>query len=186
MDRCSDDPRVRDTQTRLIESLLELTIERGYGRTRIKDILERASVARSTFYAHFDDKDDLFVGGFDLFRVRPIEVADPEGPLPLPDVTRPLSHAALFRDLYQSLKASGELDLPLGKMRRDLVAGYEDVFADLATRGFTLSGDPKLLARFVAGAFVAVVVDWLERGARETPSAVAASLEDLIRRAATG
>lgn len=182
----SDDPRPPATRSRLLESLLELTIERGYGKIRVRDILERAAVARSTFYAHFDNKDDLLVGGFDLFRVRPV---DREGTQPeplLPDVEPPLAHAALFRDLYESLAKGGDLDLPLQRVQSDLFAGYSEVFEDLESRDFKLSGPPEILARFATGAFLALMIDWLDRGAKEPAREVAEQFQGLLRRAISG
>jgi AcrR family transcriptional regulator len=58
------DPRVRRTRQLLHEALLTLAVERGYDAITVQDILDRAEVARSTFYAHFSDKDDLLLGGF--------------------------------------------------------------------------------------------------------------------------
>lgn len=40
---------------------MELMVERGYERVTVQDILDRADVGRSTFYAHFRSKDDLLV-----------------------------------------------------------------------------------------------------------------------------
>ncbi len=60
----SSDPRVKRTRRRLHEALLALSIERGYDAVTVQDVLVRAETARSTFYAHFRDKDDLLLAGF--------------------------------------------------------------------------------------------------------------------------
>lgn len=62
------DRRVRRTRQLLHETLLALTVERGYDAITVQDVLDRAEVARSTFYAHFRDKDDLLLGGFQEMR----------------------------------------------------------------------------------------------------------------------
>jgi AcrR family transcriptional regulator len=41
------------------EALIRLTLERGYATLTVADITERAMVNRSTFYRHYQDKDDL-------------------------------------------------------------------------------------------------------------------------------
>ena len=43
---------------RILEALAELLDEKGYRATKIADIVRHAGVARKTFYANFDSKDD--------------------------------------------------------------------------------------------------------------------------------
>src|SRR5689334_24059575 len=62
------DRRVRRTRRLLREALLALVAEKGYDRVTVQDVLDRADVGRATFYAHFRDKDDLLVSGFDELR----------------------------------------------------------------------------------------------------------------------
>lgn len=59
-----EDRRIGRTRAALHRALLDLTVERGYDATTVQDVLERAGIARSTFYAHFHDKDDLMLAGF--------------------------------------------------------------------------------------------------------------------------
>ncbi|HEU0295770.1 MAG TPA: TetR/AcrR family transcriptional regulator [Anaerolineales bacterium] len=53
------DRRVQKTRKLLQEALIELVAERGYESVTIQEILDKANVGRSTFYAHFQDKDQL-------------------------------------------------------------------------------------------------------------------------------
>jgi AcrR family transcriptional regulator len=62
------DRRVRRTRELLRAALLSLIEEKGYAAITVQDILDRADVGRSTFYAHFTDKEDLLRSGFDEFR----------------------------------------------------------------------------------------------------------------------
>ncbi len=54
------DPRVQRTRKLLEQSFLELIDEKGFQEITIQDIADRATVNRATFYAHFEDKFDLF------------------------------------------------------------------------------------------------------------------------------
>lgn len=99
------DRRVRRTRDLLHAALMALIVEKGYDRTTVADILDRADVGRSTFYAHFRSKDDLLVeSGVDYLRaVVAAEDADEDSagePLApartifrLADANRPLLHA---------------------------------------------------------------------------------------------
>src|SRR6266496_2461948 len=54
------DRRVQKTLQLLQNALVELIPEKGgYDAVTIQEILDRANVGRSTFYAHFENKDQL-------------------------------------------------------------------------------------------------------------------------------
>lgn len=57
----SDDARAVRTRAELAAALLALMHEKGFGDISVQEICERAQVGRSTFYAHFQDKDELFI-----------------------------------------------------------------------------------------------------------------------------
>jgi AcrR family transcriptional regulator len=50
---------VQKTRKLLQDALIELVAEKGYESITIQEILDRANVGRSTFYTHFQDKDQL-------------------------------------------------------------------------------------------------------------------------------
>ncbi len=53
------DRRVQKTRKLLQDALIELVAGKGYESVSIREILDKANVGRSTFYAHFQDKDQL-------------------------------------------------------------------------------------------------------------------------------
>lgn len=53
--------RAQRTREQLQQALTELLTERGYDAIRVQDITERANVGRTTFYAHFRSKEDLYL-----------------------------------------------------------------------------------------------------------------------------
>ncbi|AQZ65147.1 Transcriptional regulator, TetR family [[Actinomadura] parvosata subsp. kistnae] len=57
--KVSGDRRVRRTRRLIQEALVALILEKGYDAVTVTDIIERADVGRSTFYAHFTDKQDV-------------------------------------------------------------------------------------------------------------------------------
>ena len=62
------DRRVRRTRELLRAALLAAILEKGYERVTVQDIIDRADVGRSTFYAHFRDKEDLLFYGLEELR----------------------------------------------------------------------------------------------------------------------
>ena len=67
MEHDKDDRRTRRTRQLLRDALLSLLNEKRYVEISVQDIIERADVARSTFYVHYTDKDDLLVGKWGVF-----------------------------------------------------------------------------------------------------------------------
>src|SRR5215213_8734136 len=53
------DRRVQKTRKLLQDALIELVAEKGYESVTVQEILEKGNVGRSTFYAHFQDKEHL-------------------------------------------------------------------------------------------------------------------------------
>lgn len=63
-----EDRRVGRTRRLMQDALMALVEEMGYERITVQDILDRADVGRSTFYAHFRDKDELLLSWFEHLR----------------------------------------------------------------------------------------------------------------------
>ena len=59
------DRRVQKTRRLLQDALITLVSEKGFSSVTIQEILDRANVGRSTFYLHFDDKQDLLHSCFE-------------------------------------------------------------------------------------------------------------------------
>lgn len=112
------DRRVRRTRDLLHRALIELMIERGYDRVSVSDIIARADVGRSTFYAHYRDKDDLLLVSCTEYLRREIaRTAAPGSPLaPLrvmfhlaahyPEVYRPLVGPKVSATVLRSYRRS--------------------------------------------------------------------------------
>lgn len=58
--KAKNDRRFARTQDDLLTAFRDLVLSRGYDDVTVSDIVERANVGRSTFYEHFENKDDLF------------------------------------------------------------------------------------------------------------------------------
>jgi AcrR family transcriptional regulator len=63
-----EDRRINRTRRLMHEALMALIVEKGYEAVTVQDILDRADVGRSTFYAHYKDKDELLLSGFEHLR----------------------------------------------------------------------------------------------------------------------
>jgi AcrR family transcriptional regulator len=62
------DRRAQRTQQLLRSALMSLIQEKGFESLSVQDIIDRANVGRATFYAHFDNKEDLLASGIEGLR----------------------------------------------------------------------------------------------------------------------
>jgi AcrR family transcriptional regulator len=103
------DRRVRRTRELLRGALVSLILEKGYEGITVQDILDRADIGRSTFYAHYRDKDDLLHSGVEEFRpafAAETDSADgPEGKKTafLEPVLAVFEHADGHRQIYRAM-----------------------------------------------------------------------------------
>lgn len=158
------DRRVRRTQALLHEALLALIHEKAYDAIVVKEILARANVGRSTFYAHFRDKDELLERGVREMvdastaagaRTRSHSRVDHLLRFSLPILT----HVERYRVARSPAEGPPRQDAVHARLQRALA---ELVAHDLATapdRELAPKVPRELLAEHVAATFVRVL-DW--------------------------
>ena len=61
------DRRVKATREALGDALIELMQQHPFDELTVQQVLDRAGVGRSTFYAHYRDKEDLFLSDIEDF-----------------------------------------------------------------------------------------------------------------------
>ncbi|MFI7440719.1 TetR/AcrR family transcriptional regulator [Nonomuraea indica] len=122
MPAAGTDRRVRRTRELLRRALVELILERGYDRITVQHIIDRADVGRSTFYAHYTDKDDLLLGNLEELAAAFEEhlerhFASRAEPNP---VLAAFEHADRQRDLYRALAGKRGAEVMRAGLRRRL------------------------------------------------------------------
>jgi AcrR family transcriptional regulator len=53
----------------MLQAMIEVVSERGYGDTRVVDVIELAGVSRKTFYEQFSSKEECFLATYDTLLV---------------------------------------------------------------------------------------------------------------------
>ena len=169
------DRRVLRTRRLLREALIDLILQRGWDAVTVLDVCHRADVGRSTFYAHFGDKEDLLVSGFDDLHQAMHAIRRDAGDFafvePLIDHAR--ENLRLFRAVVG--KHSGQT---VQRRFREVVMGL--VEAEL-TRSRTPAARRETAARYIAGGFVELLTWWLDRPGTVKPAELARTFRDLAR-----
>jgi AcrR family transcriptional regulator len=181
------DRRSQRTRRALHEALIRLIERRDYDEISVMDVTEEANVGRSTFYAHFVDKDDLLRSGTEHFRAMLLQSAaaneDRDGPLAFGLFM--IEHLRERQDLYRALMQGRAGPIIMDRFR-DYIA--ELVRAELvparAKRQDAFKSE--LQVQFVVGAFMSVLTWWIERGARESPRVVNDAFAKLVNHGLQG
>ena len=155
------DRRSQRTRQSLSEALVALIREKDYNSITVGDIIERANVGRSTFYAHYHDKDDLFLGELD----RVIDVLG-RGILHEPQEENSLFPSlGLFRhireeyELYKALMWGPGIDLLIKHVQKSL---SEKIAQNLLKSGKEFNVATPILANYITGSFLTLLKWWLD------------------------
>ena len=163
------DRRIQRTRKLLQDALVAMMIEKGYEATTVQDIIDQANVGRATFYAHFADKETLLASRLEDLRALLTERLR-QAPGGLGFSLAMLEHAREHLPVYGAIvgRESGAFVLQrIHRMIADL-AGL-----DLKALRFKGTAEQRALAvESIAGAFMAVLTWWLDRGAKLPPQEV--------------
>lgn len=160
------DRRVQKTRQALHQALISLILEKGYDAITVKDILARAKVAKSTFYAHYLGKEHLLQGGLDDFgkivlaqqRKAPTNQDTPG----LAFSRAIFEHAHGYKTVYRAMLGKHAGVVVGDRMRKVLMQLVRD---DLATRRVLkrVQGVPlPAMMEFIVGAIMSLLTWWVD------------------------
>jgi AcrR family transcriptional regulator len=168
------DARARRTRDALGDALVALMQEKPFDEITVKEVLKRSGVSRSTFYAHYSDKDDLFMSDADEFFEfisTALSVHDDKSDRVAP-VKEFFTHVGEMRQFFAALVASGKVHENLELARGHFARGIERRLAEIPRGGGIPAKDRPAIAFAHAGALLALLIWWIDCGMRESPAAM--------------
>lgn len=155
------DRRTQRTRQLLTDALGELVRTKRYEAITVQEIADRANVGRSTFYAHFTDKDDLVADSVRRM-VGTLETDEPDLRNTLSPSLGLFRHVSDFSDHYVMMARGRHLTLFLDALQSELAAMFADRLAPRVP-GDALPRVPvEILAAMLAGMLITAVRVWLE------------------------
>ena len=163
------DRRTQRTREQLQKALMELIAERGYDAITIQDIVDRAELGRTTFYLHYNSKDELFMScheaiikEFHLGLIHPLtrdELLSPQMP---PQMAASYQHLEDGRALLYPIFQGKDSQIILRQIRdrsaREIEANLRRVFGEAESKV-----PLDMLANYLVGAQIALMQWWLEK-----------------------
>ncbi|NPB06507.1 MAG: TetR/AcrR family transcriptional regulator [Aquificae bacterium] len=161
------------TRERILKAAKEEFSRRGYYRTQISHIVERAGVARGTFYLYFKGKEELFkellLKTVSELRelIKPVELSrDPKEQV-RENLERILRYALENEELARIVlfrACEPELSGPVREFLNSIVKLTEDSLKKGIKMGLLKEHDPHAVARAVVGAVKETVAGLIEEG----------------------
>ena len=182
MKTAKDDRRSKRTRQLLGSALVELMLEKRYDAITIQDILDRANIGRSTFYAHYKDKEDLLISEVarvihELDKYTSALGQAPGALLPSLEFFR---HVQQQRRLIHAFVWGHSVEM----LRRDFQALLRKIVERnlLSLSGGTFSSSVPLpvAASFVASTFLLLLSWWFENDMQYSPEAMDEMFQTLV------
>src|SRR6266705_2628321 len=182
------DRRISRTRMLLQHALNSLILKKDYEAITVQDICDAANVGRSTFYAHYTSKDDLKRKGFDKLRKELVDrqrealtTAADDGDRSLGFSLTMFEHARDHVDHYRALVGGRGGAVSLGRIRQIISDLVRDELAATIDKNSADAIPRELAVQYLVGAFMAVMIWWLDGGAKLPPKRIDA----MFRRLAT-
>ena len=170
------DRRILRTRDALRHALIELVTTFGYESLTVHQITAKAGISRTTFYLHYQDKDDLLFTGFQSIID---ELKTAVSPTQM-NSTADWEHVAKYADFYRVM---------LGKRGNAAFANYiREILADvmrdhlirpLLNQQTPPNVDVTLMAHYLASAQLGLYIWWLESGMAIPATEIAQAGQDL-------
>ena len=165
------DRRVRRTRDALGDALLKLMQEKPFDTITVQQVLDGAGVGRSTFYAHYRDKDDLFLSDLEEFleQMSTVLSRHREASHRVAPVRELFAHVAEMRHLHAALIAADKLRDFLEMGQEYFARAIEQRLGELPRSRTITSAQRAAMAHAFAGALLSLLSWWIDRRATASP-----------------
>jgi AcrR family transcriptional regulator len=164
-----EDRRIGRTRKLMQEALMSLIVEKGYENITVQDILDRADVGRSTFYAHCRDKDDLLLSSFEHLRTlfeqqrQALMASRRTGDEPEVDIVLELfRHTGQHHRLYRAIAGRQSGEMILKYLHRYLSGLLAPQFGELVRKRGALPVPVDVTAHYLVSTLLSLMAWWLD------------------------
>ncbi|HCH00125.1 MAG TPA: hypothetical protein DE036_10275 [Actinobacteria bacterium] len=182
MNEQREDRRLRRTRNLLTGALIDLMVEKRYDSITVQQIIDRASVGRSTFYAHYRDKDDLLLSGFEAAVDGFDAHGDDDGTVDsqIIPALEFFKHVQENRHLFNALTRGRVIDLVFEKGQDYWSKRFENYLKGLLPQGREPEVPLPVLANYAAGTFITLLKWWLNNDMLYSPQRMDEMFRQLV------
>jgi len=179
------DRRTLKTRQAIHEAIFSLMQEKQYSKITIQDIIDRANVGRSTFYSHFDTKDELLLSSVDhLFEMLNKYISsyieqNADQPRLIP-VTEFFEHIKENNRIMKGLLKSDGADLFFDKVQNYWNDKMERYILSKLPEGTEPNIPVSVLANHITSTLVNLLKWWVKNKMSYTPKQMDLYFQELI------
>ena len=185
MEHEKQDRRTRRTRQLLRDAFVALLKEKRYEDISVQDIIERADVARSTFYVHYVDKEDLLVGRWGVFasnlgvHVDGLRHGESDGRSILSTLGW-FRHIQAQCDLLKVIAKDPAMDLAMKTLHGILLEDMQMRIQSHLPENETASIPPSLAVEYLAGSLMTLLKWWVKQGMSYPPERMDEIFQELV------
>lgn len=163
MKQDKQDRRSLRTRHLVNSAMMELLMEKRYEAITVRDILERAGIGSSTFYAHYFDKEDVQTSLMEqmLAQLHPHLSQRTAGQGIVPSLEL-FQHVQKHSKHFQAMMRGHAGGQVWEMVQVVLSRSIEQTLADMDVEKRSLSVPLAMVARYLAGAFLNLLKWWIE------------------------
>jgi AcrR family transcriptional regulator len=178
------DRRIQRTRRLLRGSLVQLIKERGYDTITIQDITDYANLGRTTFYLHYQSKEDLLLDHHaemhTHFNLAILSRDELLGEMPQPQMIEFLQLMTENRRMYHAIRASKESEILMRGIHEQMTASLQN-----SLKAAFPNIEPRLpmdvLTEYIIGAQLSLIHWWMTNRTAYDALQLATMLQKLRR-----
>ncbi len=177
------DRRSKRTRNLLHNAMIELIIEKPYASITIQDIIDRAGVGRSTFYAHFQDKDDLATSNMEYIIDNLAQHLEQDE---VPDIQHIIPSLTLFqhveehKEIFEALVRGQGFNLFLEKGQDHWRRKFEEQLEFFLPEGREPKVPLAVVANYMAGNLMFFLKWWADSKSSVSPEQMHEIIQQLV------
>lgn len=180
-DNDKQDRRVLRTRKHLRQALMQLIDEKGYDAVTIQDITERADLGRTTFYLHYQNKDELFLdhheGFAEMMQINTISREQLMSDDPQAEYVNFLQELYENQDLYRTIIEAKDADYIMRGVAEQLQGNLENSLRKIFTTQPKIPLD--IVARYTVSAQLSLIEWWMTQRNEYSPYQICEMLHRL-------
>lgn len=162
------DRRIQRTRHLLREALMALIAEKGYETLTVQDVTDRANIARTTFYLHYKDIDDLLFSSMAEMYEELFTMWLKDSPTLLTSAgtayseVKDFEHVARYAPFYRVMLSERGSMRFLVRVQNFIAQTMEVALRRFVPEGHTPAIPLDLMAAMLAGIEISVMMWWVQ------------------------